>query len=74
MSTRNGDKLSIEGVISVGKKTCPDCGSELREGPHGGMNVNWLCVSPSCGSKFNHMGPFGVERISDKSPLRKAKR
>lgn len=41
---------------------CPDCGStKFLEGPSGGMCVNFKCAT--CGSKFNDMGPFGVERI-----------
>lgn len=47
---------------------CPDCTSSLIEGPHGGLSVNWYCTHERCGSRFNDMGPFGVERITEKSP------
>lgn len=46
---------------------CPDCGSgPLYGGPCGGGSQNVACMS--CGSEFNVMMPFGVERISDKGP------
>ncbi len=46
-----------------GFRACPDCGGCLfLEGPHGGLSVNFKCKN--CGSEFNDMGPFGVERIS----------
>lgn len=42
--------------------TCPDCKRrELREGPHGGLSVNYKCAG--CGIVFNDTGPFGVDRI-----------
>jgi len=48
---------------------CPDCEQEgFLEGPHGGLCVNFKCANPQCGSRFNHMGPFGIDRISDASP------
>lgn len=44
------------------KCICPDCGSEkFYEGPSGGMSINIKCAG--CGSWFNDMGPFGIERI-----------
>lgn len=50
---------------------CPDCDTApLLEGPHGGLSVNYGCGNPECGSRFNDMGPFGVERISEASPDR----
>jgi ribosomal protein L37AE/L43A len=39
---------------------CPDCGGTLREGPHGGLSVNWVCNR--CGRVFND-NVFGVDRI-----------
>jgi hypothetical protein len=52
---------------------CPDCGGDkFLEGPHGGMCVNFMCANPECGSRFNDMGPLGVERISEPSPNKKA--
>jgi len=42
---------------------CPDCcGTEFLEGPHGGLSINFKCAQ--CGSTFNHMGPFGIDRLS----------
>lgn len=41
---------------------CPDCGGkEYLEGPHGGLSINFKCAQ--CGSCFNDMGSFGVDRI-----------
>lgn len=50
---------------------CPDCGCLLREGPHGGLAVNWYCINLKCGSGFNDT-IFNVERITDASPNRGA--
>lgn len=58
------------------KNICPDCKwMGFLEGPHGGLCVNVMCNNPRCGSRFN-IGPltsaglcFGVDRISDPSPL-----
>lgn len=47
------------------RRVCPDCRNSLREGPHGGLSVNWYCVEPGCGSRFNDMGVFGVERLPE---------
>jgi ribosomal protein S27E len=48
---------------------CPDCEHEgFLEGPHGCLSINFKCANPACGSRFNHMGPFGIDRISDASP------
>jgi hypothetical protein len=44
-------------------RLCADCLKALEEGPRGGECVNWYCTSPTCGSKFNDMGVFGVHRI-----------
>lgn len=41
---------------------CPDCGGPLLEGPSGGMSQNMLCGGLG-ESRFNYIGPFGVERI-----------
>jgi len=68
MSTKKYEKCSPEEHKAVAAHTCPDCGAPLREGPHGGLSVNWLCPSPKCSSGFNAMGPFGVERITHASP------
>jgi hypothetical protein len=50
---------------------CPDCGADLKIGPTGGMSVNFRCDSSECGSRFNYVGPFGVERISNAAPNKK---
>jgi hypothetical protein len=45
---------------------CPDCGKKIDDymlaGPRGGIAQNIKCSF--CGSFFNDMGPFGVDRIS----------
>jgi hypothetical protein len=65
-TTKNGERLCSleEEVFRTGH--CPDCVQNLCEGPSGGMSVNYCCLI--CGSKFNDMGPFGIDRISDASP------
>ncbi len=41
---------------------CPDCGHDKwYRGPEAGLCVNLKCAG--CGSTFNFMGPFGLERI-----------
>lgn len=47
---------------------CPDCGADLLQGPRGGMSVNYECARSRCGSRFNVIGPFGVERTTNASP------
>jgi hypothetical protein len=48
---------------------CPDCGGGLKEGPHGGMGANYICLV--CHSEFNLTliaeAVLG-ERISDAGP------
>jgi hypothetical protein len=68
-STKDGDYLTdTERGIFV-RGLCPDCVTgPLREGPHGGGSVNWYCGNVMCQSRFNEMGPFGIERISNASP------
>ncbi len=69
MTSKNGESLSPEELNEFRAGKCPDCGSnEVRPGPRGGLSRNIYCASLICGSRFNEMGPFGVERISDKSP------
>ncbi len=44
------------------KSKCPDCGNDSwLGGPCGGGSQNIQCKD--CGSKFNMMGPFGIDRI-----------
>jgi len=48
---------------------CPDCEEdEFIEGPHGGFSINFKCANKLCGSEFNDLGPFGIERISVPQP------
>lgn len=65
-----GQKLSDGEIKFLEGGTCPDCGHKgLLEGPHGGLSVNYYCGDQEkCGSRFNVMGPFGIERITDASP------
>jgi len=65
MTSKNGETLDPAEKDKFFEAICPDCGEQkLMEGPHGGLSVNYMC--DGCGSKFNHMGVFGVQRISDK--------
>jgi len=51
---------TITEIFNEGK--CPDCGVwEFLEGPQGGGSINIKCEN--CGSFFNEMGPFGIDRI-----------
>ena len=47
------------------KNVCPDCSMDIYKhmlmGPEGGGSINVKCSF--CGSYFNDMGPFGIERI-----------
>ena len=53
---------------------CPDCGDQLMEGPHGGLSINVYCINDACGSRFNDMGVFGIERISAARPKKQEPR
>lgn len=72
VSLMNGQALTdwelVRFGLPGGVHMCPDCGSDLLIGPQGGMSVNFKCDGEDCGSKFNFMGPFGVERISNAAP------
>ena len=70
-SYEDGEHLTEFEVGFVSRGHCPDCEHEdLLAGPRGGMSQNFKCGSPVCGSRFNDMGPFGIDRISDPSPDR----
>jgi len=57
-----------EAKILYGGK-CPDCSAtRLLEGPSAGLSMNVYCGNDACGSRFNVMGPFGTQRITDASP------
>jgi hypothetical protein len=66
------DRLSDENAETFYSQKCPDCGSKVVSGPRGGLSVNWDCVK--CGSGFNDLGPFGVERVTEVSPGRATSR
>jgi hypothetical protein len=59
------ERLSEEENELMQKYVCPDCGEKLLVGPSGGGAVNLLCSNEMCGSKYNALGLFGGERISD---------
>ncbi len=66
---KDGDRLTVFETEIFMTATCPDCKQKkLLGGPEGGLSKNYMCDDDDCGSKFNEMGPFGVERISDRSP------
>lgn len=77
-SSREGDRLSPEEEIEFMRGVpgspysfvahCPDCGSRLEPGPTAGTFVNFSCLTIDCGSCFNYMGPFGIERLTDAQP------
>ena len=47
---------------------CPFCNNNLfLAGPEGGLSQNFKCAE--CGATFNHMGPFGVDLISEPEKL-----
>lgn len=67
---KNCEKLTLYEQGFIEKNGCPDCGGDkLLIGPSGGLSQNIMCGNQACGSRFNVMGPFGVERISDAKPL-----
>jgi len=68
-SSKEGDSLTEYELEVVRAGTCPDCGhDEFLAGPRGGMAQNFKCANDGCGSRFNDMGPFGIDRISNASP------
>jgi hypothetical protein len=70
---KNGERLSDGEADVLEEGGCPDCGHrQLIQGPSGGFSVNVYCADEqNCGSRFNVMGPFGIERITDASPKKK---
>jgi len=72
--SKNGEDLTEAEMAGMrGRRLtealCPDCKSQgFLAGPCGGGSQNFKCANPSCGSAFNDMGPFGIQRISDPSP------
>jgi hypothetical protein len=61
---RRGEKCSARETRSVQKLgICPDCREIFCDGPGGDGAQNVFCKV--CGSGFNDLGTFGVERITD---------
>jgi hypothetical protein len=69
-TSKKGESCTEEESKMVGSHLCPDCGGPLYDGPCGGLSINMYCGNQKCGSRFNEMGPFGSDRISDASPNR----
>jgi hypothetical protein len=68
-TSKKGEKLNFQERVLFTKGCCPDCGAPVLEGPSGGLSVNYLCASALCQAKFNEMGPFGVERLTDRTTV-----
>lgn len=69
MTYLNGERLTPTELKTLMADTCPDCkGTGFLAGPCGGFAQNIMCRNEACGSRFNVMGPFGCDRISDRSP------
>ena len=68
LTSKDGESLTEDEMVLVGEfvNTCPDCGNSFLYGPTGGGSQNVACEH--CGSEFNIMLPFGIERISDRGP------
>jgi len=59
----NTERIEGKNYWKDGFTSCPDCGSMVfLKGPRGGLCQNFKCQD--CGSEFNNMGPFGIERLS----------
>jgi hypothetical protein len=69
-SSKEGDRLTDYEQDTIRRTgNCPDCGGRLKEGPHGGMAVNQICLG--CHSEFSltMIGNAVIgERISDAGP------
>jgi predicted RNA-binding Zn-ribbon protein involved in translation (DUF1610 family) len=62
VTTMRPQWIEGENYWKRGFTVCPDCGNAIfLRGPRGAESINFKCRG--CGSAFNHMGPFGVERI-----------
>jgi tRNA G26 N,N-dimethylase Trm1 len=60
-----GERFDNDEFVKAG---CPFCScKEIIEGPHGGSSINFTCSH--CGAKFNYMGPFGIEILSDPTKI-----
>lgn len=66
-----GDKLTAEEIAIFHTGCCPDCSvQDLLAGPQGGFAQNVKCGNPECESLFNDEWAFGIERLTDASPLK----
>lgn len=63
---KNGEHCTEEEANLVKRGKCCDCDGYLYEGLSRGLSVNVYCLK--CGSRFNDMGPFGVDRTTDAQP------
>lgn len=72
-TSKNGQKLTPGELALFRRWMCPDCQTYGLRGPYGRLTVNYACTHAACGSAFNDMGPFGVERISDAMPNKPVK-
>jgi hypothetical protein len=71
-TSEDGDRLTDYELEMVRKNVCPDCEHEgFLGGPCGGMAQNIKCANDECGSRFNDLGMFGVDRISGVSSDRR---
>lgn len=68
----NYPELTTKEISALNRNRCPDCSSQLMEGPHGGGSINHYCSQSGCGSKFNLAVSW--ERISIPSPNDKGPR
>jgi len=63
------NKITTKEEKLIRKGICPDCKKKgFLAGPEGGGSQNFRCANPECGSKFNDMDLFGIERINSPSP------
>ncbi len=59
------ERCTIEEQTAIRHGFCPDCGSaQLMAGTLWNFSATIQCGNPRCGSKFNVMGPTGIERVS----------
>lgn len=70
-TTEKSQSLSSEETGLFRSGSCPDClEQDLLAGPEGGFAQNVKCGNTNCGSLYNDMWVFGVERLTNASPLK----
>ena len=58
------EKLTKEQEGQVDQGKCPDCGSQLLEGPRAGLVLDVKCGNPECAHRFWVPPlPFQIERL-----------